>query len=182
VARLPYIDPGDAPDSIARVISRTPLTLLRMVAHAESAFEDWLAYSNSLLTVLELDPVLRELAILQVAHLSQSEYEWVQHVAIGRALGVSEAQIAAIENDDAADASFSEDESVLLAFAREVILDGTASAPLVEDLSERLGARGVVELLLVIGHYMAIARLIAATGMEPDAAIADQGPIPGITT
>jgi 4-carboxymuconolactone decarboxylase len=180
--RLPYLEPSEAPDSIARVISRTPLTLLRMVAHAESAFEDWLAYSNSLLTVLELDPALRELAILQVAHLSQSEYEWVQHVAIGRALGVSEAQIAAIARDDDADASFGEDESVLLAFAREVILDGSASGPLVEDLTARLGTRGVVEVLLVIGHYMGIARLIATTGMEPDVAIADQGPIPGITT
>jgi hypothetical protein len=29
----------------------------------------------------------------------------------------------------------------------------------------------VIELLLVIGHYMAIARLIATTGLEPDAPV-----------
>jgi 4-carboxymuconolactone decarboxylase len=180
--RLAYFDASEAPDSVARVLSRTPLTLLRMIAHAESAFEDWLAYSNSLLTVLELDPVLRELAILQVAHLERSEYEWVQHVAIGHALGVSDAQIDAIERDDDADASFSEEQAALLGFAREVLIDGSASEDAVADLSARIGARGVVELLLVLGHYVAIARLIATTGLEPQAPIAEQGPIPGVTT
>src|ERR1700758_1170031 len=132
--RLPYVDPAQAPESVANVLSRTPLTLLRMVAHAESAFEDWLAYSNSLLTVLELDPVLRELAILQVAHLERSQYEWVQHVAIGRALGVSEAQINAIERDDDAGSSFGEDEAAVLRVAREVLVDGAATESSVADL------------------------------------------------
>jgi alkylhydroperoxidase family enzyme len=164
------------------VLERTPLTLLKMVAHAESAFEDWLAYSNSLLTVLELDPVLRELAILQVAHLERSQYEWVQHVAIGEALGVAEAQIAAIERDDDADASFSEDEAALLRLAREFVVDGSASESSVAEMERRIGVRGVVELLLVLGHYIAIARFVASTGLEPQAPLVEHGPIPGITT
>jgi alkylhydroperoxidase family enzyme len=180
--RLPYFDHSDAPEAIANVLERTPLTLLQMVAHAESAFEDWLAYSNSLLTVLELDPVLRELAILQVAHLERSRYEWVQHVAIGQALGVTEPQIAAIEREDEADASFSEDAAALLRFAREFILDGSASAEAVSEMEARIGVRGVVELSLVLGHYIAIARFVASTGLEPQAPLVEHGPIPGITT
>ena len=180
--RLPYVDPSEAPEPVARVLTRTPLTLLRMVAHAESAFEDWLAYSNSILTLLELDPPLRELAILQVAHLERSEYEWVQHVAIGQAIGVDAAQIAAIERDDDADVSFSEDETAVLALAREFVLDGAASEEAVSDVQARIGARGVIELLLVLGHYIAIARFVASCGLEPMAPIVEQGPIPGITT
>ncbi|HEX4564448.1 MAG TPA: carboxymuconolactone decarboxylase family protein [Solirubrobacteraceae bacterium] len=180
--RLPYYDPSDGAEAIAKVLSRTPLTLLRMVANAESAFEDWLSYSNSILTVLELDPALRELAILQVAHLERSQYEWVQHVAIGQALGVTSAQIAAIERDDEADSSFNDDEASVLRLARAFVLDGTASEDMVLDAQERIGARGVVELLLVLGHYMAIARFVASTGLEPQAPILEQGPIPGVTT
>jgi alkylhydroperoxidase family enzyme len=180
--RVPYYDPSDAPEYVARVLSSTPLTLLRMVANAESAFEDWLAYSNSLLTVLELDPVLRELAILQVAHLEESQYEWVQHVAIGLALGVSEAQIAAIERDAVSGESFSEVEQAVLRCSREFIADGSASEESIAALDSHIGARGVVELLLVLGHYIAIARLVASTGLEPQAPIAEQGPIPGVTT
>jgi 4-carboxymuconolactone decarboxylase len=182
MARLPYFDPTDAPESVAKVLSRTPLTLLQMVAHAESAFEDWLALSNSLLTVLELDPTLRELAILQVAHLERSQYEWVQHVAIGQALGVSAAQIAAIERDDDYGANFAEDEAAVLRLAREFILDGAASEETVSEVAERIGVRCVIELLIVLGHYIAIARFVASTGLEPQTPILEHGPIPGITT
>src|ERR1700751_5383547 len=152
--RLPYYDPSDAPESVARSLSRTPLTLLQMVAHAESAFEDWLALSNSLLTVLELDPKLRELAILQVAHLERSQYEWVQHVAIGQALGVSAPQIAAIERDDDFGANFGEDETAVLRLAREFVLDGAAGEKIVSEVVEHIGVRGVIELLIVLGHYI----------------------------
>jgi alkylhydroperoxidase family enzyme len=121
-----------------------------------------------LLTQLELDPLLRELAILQVAHLVRSPYEWVQHVVITREVGGSDAQIEAIEHDRDTDESLSEEQQQMLRFAREVIVDGAAGEAAAKDMAARIGARGVVELLLVIGHYMAIARLIATTGLEPE--------------
>jgi alkylhydroperoxidase family enzyme len=169
--RLPYVDPDSAPDSVREILANTPLSLLKMVAHAESAFDPWLKYSNTLLRRLELDPLLRELAILQVAHLSDSPYEWVQHDVIARAVGATGEQVAAIEADREADPSLTDEQALVLRFAREVILDGAASEEAVAELSARLGARQVVELLLVVGHYLAIARLIASTGLEPDAPI-----------
>ena len=178
MARLPAYNPEQAPDSVREILSRTPLSLFGMVAHAESAFNPWLKYSNALLTRLELDPLLRELAILQVAHLVDSRYEWVQHAAIARALGASEQQVEAVEQDRETDASFSDEQRLVLAFSREVILDGAASEQAVAELASRLGARGVIELLLVIGHYMAIARLIATTGLAPDPPLA-AGTLPG---
>jgi alkylhydroperoxidase family enzyme len=171
MARLPAFDPARAPDSVREILSGTPLSLFGMVAHAESAFNPWLKYSNALLTRLELDPLLRELAILQVAHLVDSPYEWVQHVVIARALGASDAQIEAVERDAESDPSLTEEQAQLLRFAREVILDGCAGEAAVTDMAARIGVRGVIELLLVIGHYMAIARLIATTGLEPDAPV-----------
>src|SRR5579859_688129 len=97
MSRIPLLDPDSAPEPIREIIDGTPLNLLRIVAHAQSAFDPWLRYSNALLTRLELDPLLRELAILQVAHMMGSEYEWSQHVPIAIATGASEAQIAAVE-------------------------------------------------------------------------------------
>ena len=178
MARLPAFDPEQAPDSVREILANTPLSLFGMVAHAESAFNPWLKYSNALLTRLELDPLLRELAILQVAHLVDSRYEWVQHAAIARAVGASEQQVEAVEQDRETDASFSDEQRLVLAFSREVILDGAASEQAVAELAAALGARGVIELLLVIGHYMAIARLIATTGLAPDPPLA-AGTLPG---
>jgi 4-carboxymuconolactone decarboxylase len=165
--RLPFRDPQSAPEPIRAVIEQTPLSLLRMIAHADSAFEPWLAYSSTLLRGLELDPLLRELAILQVAHLSRSEYEWVQHVPIAKSFGATDEQIQAIQADADASPCHSETQSLVLAFAREAILDGAAGQAAVSDLDARLGTRQVIELLLVIGNYMGLARLIATVGLEP---------------
>jgi alkylhydroperoxidase family enzyme len=174
--RLPYVDPDSVPDSIREVISGTPLSLLGMVAHAQSAFDPWLKYSNTLLRRLELEPLLRELAILQVAHLAESPYEWVQHAAIASAMGASDEQIAAVEADREEDPSLTDEQRLVLGFAREVILDGSAGESQVAELARRLGTRQVVELLLVIGHYLAIARLIATTGLEPDPPLVAERP------
>jgi alkylhydroperoxidase family enzyme len=168
VPRLPYYDPAAGPDSIRDAIDSTPLSLFRMVAHAQSAFEPWLRYSSALLRRLELDPLLRELAILQVAHLLDSPYEWVQHVAIARAVGASDEQIAAIETGREQDSSLDRQQRLILEFSREVIIDGAASEERVAELAALVGPRQVIELLLVIGNYMAIARLIATTGLEPE--------------
>jgi alkylhydroperoxidase family enzyme len=166
--RFPTVDPEQAPDATREILENAPLSLFGMVAHADSAFRPWLRYGAVLLTQLELDPLLRELAILQVAHLVRSPYEWVQHVVITREVGGSDAQIEAIEHDRDGDESLTEEQQQMLRFAREVIVNGAAGEAAVKDMAARIGARGVVELLLVIGHYMAIARLIATTGLEPE--------------
>jgi alkylhydroperoxidase family enzyme len=180
MTRLPTVDPDQAPDSTREILENSRLSLFGMVAHADSAFRPWLRYGAVLLTQLELDPLLRELAILQVAHLVGSPYEWVQHVVITREVGGSDAQIDAIEHDRDTDESLSQDQQRLLGFAREVIVEGVAGEETVKDMAARVGVRGVIELLLVIGHYMAIARLIATTGLEPEApvglALTDRAP------
>lgn len=169
--RISLRDPEDAPEPIGAILSSTPLSLLGVIAHAESAFDPWLRYSNTLLRRLELDPLLRELAILKVAHLSGSEYEWVQHVPIAESFGASPEQIEAIEAGDDQRAGSDQVQQAVLSFSREVILDGAASEGAVEDLLGRLGERQVVELLLVIGNYMGLARLIATVGLEAHAPV-----------
>jgi 4-carboxymuconolactone decarboxylase len=174
--RIPPVEPDDAPEGIRQALAGSELNLLGIVAHAQSAFEPWLRYSSALLRKLELDPLLRELAILEVAHLSRSEYEWTQHVTIALACGASQAQIDAIAAGDAASEAFDERQQRVLAFTREVALYGAASETAVAELVEDLGSRQLVELLLVIGNYMGIARLIATTGLEAQDPVFTESP------
>jgi 4-carboxymuconolactone decarboxylase len=133
-----------------------------------SVFDSWRDYTDALLRELQLDPVDRELAILQLAHLRDSEYQWVHHVALARAVGVSAEQIAAIRDGREDDPSLSEAQREVLAFAREVILEGAASAGTLAAVANRVGPRPVVELLLVIGQWSAICSLIQSLGLQPD--------------
>jgi len=159
--RLPLAEPRDGSDP-------APLKLFRMVAHAESAYAPWLQYGGALLTRLELDPLLRELAILQVARQTGSHYEWVQHDPIARAVGATGDQIDAIQAGRDDDPAFDANQSLVLQTTRTTVNDGAAGAEQIAQLAERLGTRQVVELLLVIGNYTAIAMVIASTGLEPD--------------
>ena len=167
MARIPPRDPENAPEPIAKVIAGTPLALLGIVGHADTAFEPWLRYSNALLRELELDPLLRELAILQVAHLSGSEYEWTQHAPIAEAFGASAQLVAAIEAGEPEPAAASPEQRAVLSFTAEVMEDGAAGEQAVASMRSQLGDRGLVELLLVIGNYVGLARLIATVGLEP---------------
>jgi alkylhydroperoxidase family enzyme len=170
MARLPYADPDTAPEPVRRALAAVPpLNVFRMVANAETAFRPWLAFGGALLSSLALDPVVRELAILRVARLSGAEYEWVQHVPIALAVGASEAQVEAVDHGQLDDASLGEAERAALRFTTEVVRDVRASDEAVAALhTAGLSPREVVELLLVIGQYMMVARVAETAGIELD--------------
>ena len=167
MARLPYFDPDSAPSDVTEAYTALPrLNIFSMVANAETAFRPWLRFGAALLTELELDPLLRELAILKVARLSGSEYEWVQHRAIALAGGATERQVGSIERGH--DGPPPERERAVVTFTREAVRNVRASDAALQAVREFLSTREVVELLLVIGHYMAVARVAETTGIDVD--------------
>jgi 4-carboxymuconolactone decarboxylase len=168
MARLPYADVQSAPSTVRETLDRHPVAVLRMLAHAESVFDAWMDYTRGLLGQMELDPILREFAILQVARLRDTEYQWLQHAAIARAVGATAEQIAAIKEGREEHASLGETDREVLRFAGEVAVDGAASEQSVAALAARLGPRQVVELMLVVGHWNTICSFVSSFGLEPD--------------
>jgi alkylhydroperoxidase family enzyme len=170
MARLPYVDPADAPPPVREALELAPpLNIFRMMANADTAFRPWLRWGATLLTDLELDPLLRELAILRVASLTpHAEYEWVQHAPIAKAVGAVDAQVEALERGDPDADCFSADERAVLGFTTEVVRDARASEEALGRVREFLSPREIVELLMVIGQYMMVARVMATTDMELD--------------
>jgi len=155
---------------VREVLERVPpLNIFRMMANADTAFRPWIRWGAVLLSDLSLDAALRELAILRVARLTpHAEYEWVQHVPIAKAVGVSDAQVQALERDEPDADCFSPDERLVLRFTTEVVRDARASGETFEAIARILSPREVVELLMVIGQYMMVARVMASTEMEID--------------
>jgi 4-carboxymuconolactone decarboxylase len=170
MARLPYVDPAAAPAPVREALEALPpLNVFRTAAHAETAFRPWLRWGGVLLSDLQLDPVLRELAILHVARLTpHAEYEWVQHVPIALAVGATQAQVDALEHGDPQAASFSDLEYAVLRFTREVVRDARASDEAFAAVAAELSPREIVELLMVIGQYMMLARVMATTDIDLD--------------
>jgi 4-carboxymuconolactone decarboxylase len=169
VARLPYVDPETAPERVREALERVPpINIFRMTANAETAFRPWLAFGGALLSSLALDARLRELVILHVGRLGGCEYEWVQHVPIAHAVGASDDDVAAIERGDVDAECLGDDVRAALRFTTEVVRGVRASDGALAAVREHLSPREVVELLLVIGQYMMVARVAETAGIEID--------------
>jgi alkylhydroperoxidase family enzyme len=144
------------------------LNIFKLMAHAETNFRPLLRLGTSILGQQQLPAKLRELAILRVARLSHAEYEWVQHVPIAKAVGASDAQIAALERGDPAADCFDEIERAVLRFTGEVVRDVGCSQTTFDAVAKQLSSREIVELVLAIGFYMTVARLMEVAKIDLD--------------
>jgi alkylhydroperoxidase family enzyme len=175
MARIPYPDPAESPERVREALAALPpLNIFRMLSHAETAFRPFLRFGGAILGELQLDAALRELAILEVAAKAGAEYEWIQHVAIAKAVGISDDQIAAIERDELDSNSLSPVESAVLKFAAEVVETPRVSDETFAAVSETLTPREIVELLLTAGEYLMLARVMTTLELEVDEAMGAQ--------
>ena len=166
MALLPYLDDKDASPEIRDLLQRpVVLNVLRMTANAQTIFKQRSRLSNALLNDIELDHKLREIAILRTAKDCHSVYEWTQHVPAAKHVGVTDEQIAAIENWKAA-ACFNELERLVLQFTDEVNANVKASRATLEALKKHLGPAEIVELILSIGFWGMVARLLETTEVD----------------
>ena len=173
MARLPTLDPSDAEPEVRAALERLPST--RDLLHSgqrPGSFVNWLRFGGNCLDGRLFDPVLRELAILRVARLTPgAEYEWAQHVPILLAVGGTAEQVAALEADDTEAAALGEDGRLILRFTTQVVLDATPDESTFAAMSERFKTSEIVQLLLVIGQYMMVARVMATAQLEVDAVL-----------
>ena len=170
MARLPYVDPMHASDTVRETLNGlpVPLKIFSMMAHAETNFRPLVRLGGSILGRQQLSAMLRELAILRVAHLSRARYEWVQHVPIAQATGATAAQIVALERGEITADAFDAVERAALRFTTEVLCDVRASEASFTDVAQHLSAQEIVELIVTVGYYMLIARILETTAVDLD--------------
>jgi alkylhydroperoxidase family enzyme len=167
MALLPYVDEKSAPQSVREMFERTPIILnvFRMIANSEAAVRPFSQLGQSLLTRAKLDAKLREIAILRTAKISHSVYEWTQHVPIAKAVGVSDEQIAAIENWETS-RSFNDTEQLVLKFTDEVARNVKGSRETLAALKKAMSPTEIVELIMSIGFWGMVARLLETTEVD----------------
>jgi alkylhydroperoxidase family enzyme len=170
MARIPYPDLDTVSPEAREMLARLPrpANVFKMMAHAETCVKPVMKLGGALLGKLQLDPKVRELCLLRAVKLEGGEYEWDQHLPIARDLGCSEAQIAALEDDDDTAACFEEREQAALQFTREVVLDVRASEETLAQARRHLSDREIVELILMAGFFITLARLTETLGVETE--------------
>jgi alkylhydroperoxidase family enzyme len=98
----------------------------------------------------------------------------VQHVPVVLALGGSQAQVDALRAGDDQAACFTDAQKAALHFAREVVVDVGASEASLGEARKHLSDREIVELILVAGFYIMLARLTETLDIPNDPPIGDK--------
>lgn len=171
-SRVPYLEASEATGEAKAAVERVPKNIVRLIAQAQGVAEPVFSLIGAMLTKLDLDDELRELTILHVGRHTEAEYEWVQHVPIAERVGVTAAQVAAIEQGDIDAECFDEKAKATLAFADAVLETPRPADPIFDRLGRAgYSDRETVELVMLIGCYQMLAHAMTALDIDVDASV-----------
>jgi len=178
MTRIPDLEPDqmtDAQREVHDAIARGPRQGVRgplavwlhrpeLARHAQ-ALGRYCRYETS------LPPRCSELAILVIARIWGSEYEWYAHKPIALAAGLDPAIVEAIRSHTApafADAA----EAAIYAFVTELHRDRQVSDAVYAEAIAQLGEPGVIDLVGLAGYYSLISMTINVFQVAPPAGVA----------
>lgn len=167
--RIPYPDESQMSRELRAHLGAAPANVTRMMAAAsEPVFKAISAIGQAFISGSDLPGKLREIAILRAGYVCKSRYETFQHEALGRFVGLTDAQIAAVREGRCDSPALDAAERAVLAFADDIIHNVRASDETLAEVRSHLSDRHVVDLILVTGAYLMISRFLETTGVELD--------------
>ncbi|HUS96347.1 MAG TPA: carboxymuconolactone decarboxylase family protein [Hyphomicrobiaceae bacterium] len=166
MARLRYLDDIELAEIPLGEHART-INLYRILGHSPGMAEAFNTVGRYIRWGSKLDPRLRELAILQVGYLARSDYEYSHHVKIGLGFGVTEDDIhGMIAETEGRDSGLEPLARAACAAAREMTQAYRASDAVYAELAQALPPDQLIDLLVTIGFYNAVVRILASTDMD----------------
>ena len=166
MARVPRLTADDLPEEYRYLFTENDVGdahIFQAMANAPALMQWYMRYSTRLWGVLPERE--RELVILSAARAMAHEYEWHQHVRLGREAGVTDEEIRAISEGDS-DALGDRDHA-LVTYARGVALGDLREADH-DRLLAHYDVETVVGVAMLASHYVATARTLDALDVEPE--------------
>ena len=153
----------------AQMNGRT-LNIFKTLAHHPRLLKRWMVFGNHVLFRSTLPPRDRELVILRIGWLCQAEYEWGQHVLIGKQAGLTDDEIARIKlaSDDA---GWSEFDAALIRATDELHEDACLSDATWQTLTTRYDTQQMMDLIFAIGQYNLVSMALNSLGVQLDEGI-----------
>jgi alkylhydroperoxidase family enzyme len=166
MARIDYSDPAKANDRTRELLGKNRnANIFRMMAHSPSHLEQYCRLGGAVRHKGELDPIVRELAITRTGILCEAPYEIVAHKRIGKNVGVTDEQNAALEDWKSA-TCFDEVQRATLAFTDEIVTLRRPSDATFNAIASKLTPGALVELQLAVGFYIMTSKFLETFGID----------------
>jgi alkylhydroperoxidase family enzyme len=170
--RIPPLAEQDLPQEAREVLGPAAepgrvFNIFRTLARHPKLLKRWLPFANHVLFKSSLSPRQREILILRIGWLCRSEYEFAQHVQIGRRAGLADADIQRIV--DGPDApGWDPLEAALVRASDELHRDACVSEPTWAALAARLGEQQLMDVVFTVGQYTLVSMALNSLGVELD--------------
>jgi len=141
--------------------------IFRTFVNHPKLLKRWLVFGNHVLFKSTLPARDREILILRTGWRCRAEYEWGQHVLIGKAIGLSDEEIIRIA--DGPDApGWDPFDAALLRAADELHDDQILSEATWKALSERYSAQQLMDAVFAVGQYTLVSMALNSFGVQLD--------------
>ena len=166
MARINYCDPATASERTREILEKNRnANIFRMMAHSPSYFEKYCLLGRAIRVKGELDPVVRELAITRTGILCEAPYEVAAHKRIGKEVGVTDEQNAALEDWKSA-TCFNDLQRAALAFTDEIVKLRRATDATFKTIAAKLTPGALIELQLSVGFYIMTSKFLETFGID----------------
>jgi 4-carboxymuconolactone decarboxylase len=158
-------DLGDGSPLGARHLSE--LRVFTTLARHPKLFAPWMMFARRLLVKAHLTAADRELLILRTAYNCRADYEWGQHTVLARHAGLSDVDIErSLVGADAP--GWQDRQRLLLTAADELHRESAISDATWKGLSEHLSEKALIEVPVLVGHYVMLAYALNSFRVVPE--------------
>src|ERR1700755_2349855 len=174
MARIDYSDPEKHNERTRELLGKNRnANIFRMMAHSPSYLSQYCRLGGAIRNRGELDPIVRELAITRTGILCEAPYEVVAHKRIGKGVGVTDEQNAALENWQGA-SCFNDVQRAALSFTDEIVTMRAPTDATFTAIAAKLSPAALIELQLSVGFYIMTSKFLETFAVDLQAA-ADAG-------
>ena len=164
----------DVTDDDAEVLARAgtrpgrdPLNIFSTMVHNRRVANRTVLLGGAFLGKGTISGREREIVILRVGHNASAQYEFGQHVVIGRREGLTDDEIASLATEDPGD-DWATTERALIALADELCDVDCVSDETWATLSQTFDEGQMVELVVLAGYYRMISGFLNSAGVQLD--------------
>lgn len=168
--RLAPLGPAQRTEEQRQLLSAVPgddvPNLFSTVVRHPALYRTWLPFCMRLLTHSVFPPRERELLIIRTASLCASAYELEHHVGLGVEAGLTGPELASLTGEGPAD--WTPRERLLVAAVDELHTHHKIGDATWRGLSAVLTTEQLIELPMLVGHYILLAGTLRSLGVPLD--------------
>jgi 4-carboxymuconolactone decarboxylase len=142
-----------------------PPNIMKTLGNYSKLYNRWRVFGNHILYKSSLPLREKEVLILRIGWLCNSEYEWAQHSVIGKRAGLSDEEILRIREGPDAD-GWEPFDALLLRAVDELYIDSFISDATWNKLAETYDKLQLMDLVFTVGQYNLVSMVLNSLGLQ----------------